>query len=542
MLLAGAAQAQMAQAQAQAQTPRPDAGSTLRDTERLEPQAPAPVPPALKLDATPPTAAAPASGGATVQVTAVRIVGTSVYTDAALQPLVAEVVGTNADLAALQRVADRVTRYYRSNGYLLAQARVLTQAIDGGVVQITVSEGRLGALRLDNGSGLPTPALDVFVPGTPLRIQDIERALLQLNETPGTAANATLAPGAEAGTVDLLVSVKPGPKVAGEVTLGNGGSRYTGRYRLGGRLAVNNPFGIGDRLAADLSATDGDLYYGRAAYDLPVGRDGARLGFTAAHLRYELGDVFKAVDAYGTADVLGVALSYPFVRSRALSVIGSVGYQHKELKDTVLSQSVDKSADLLVSDLVVDLRDDGGVSRLSATLTAGRLSIDTPSALAADAASARTDGQYTKLNLLAQRSQQLWGTASLYGMVQGQFSNSNLDSSEKLALGGSDGVRAYPQGEASGDTGSLLRVELRQPLLQGLTGIAFYDAGHVDINHRPWTTGAKSRSISGYGLGLNWAGSGWFAELYAAWRADHDLPHNDSDRSPRVWFRIGFQF
>ncbi len=533
VLLAGAAQAQ---------TPRPDAGSTLRDTERLEPQAPVPVPPALKIDAAPPAAALPASGGATVQVTAVRIMGTSVYTDAALQPLVAEVVGTHADLAALQRVADRVTRYYRSNGYLLAQARLLTQAIDGGVVQITVSEGRLGSLRLDNSSGLPTPALDVFVPGKPLRIQDIERALLQLNETPGASASATLAAGAEAGTVDLLVSVKPGPKVAGEVTLGNGGSRYTGRYRLGGRLAVNNPFGIGDRLAADLSATDGDLYYGRAAYDLPVGSDGARLAFTAAHLRYELGDIFQAVDAYGTADVLGVALSYPFVRSRALSVIGSAGYQHKALKDTVLSQTVDKKADLLVGDFIVDMRDDGGSTRLAATATAGRLSIDTATALATDAATARTDGQFAKFNLIAQRSQALWGTASLYGMVQGQFSNSNLDSSEKLALGGSDGVRAYPQGEASGDTGSLLRVELRQPLAQGLTGIAFYDAGHVEINYQPWTSGNNSRSIAGYGLGLNWAGSGWFAELYAAWRAGHDLPHNDSDRSPRVWFRVGFQF
>ena len=28
----------------------------------------------------------------------------------------------------------------------------------------------------------------------------------------------------------------------------------------------------------------------------------------------------------------------------------------------------------------------------------------------------------------------------------------------------------------------------------------------------------------------------------AAWRATDDLPRNDSDRSPRVWFRIGFQF
>mgnify|MGYP006189607165 CR=1 FL=1 len=43
-----------------------------------------------------------------------------------------------------------------------------------------------------DSSGLPTPALDVFAPGKPLRIQDIERALLLLNEMPGAAANATM--------------------------------------------------------------------------------------------------------------------------------------------------------------------------------------------------------------------------------------------------------------------------------------------------------------------------------------------------------------
>ena len=61
-----------------------------------------------------------------------------------------------------------------------------------------------------------------------------------------------------------------------------------------------------------------------------------------------------------------------------------------------------------------------------------------------------------------------------------QISSRNLDSSERFYLGGARGVRAYPQGEASGDEGILGSLELRyHTSVPGLTVSTYYDAGHV---------------------------------------------------------------
>ena len=50
---------------------------------------------------------------------------------------------------------------------------------------------------------------------------------------------------------------------------------------------------------------------------------------------------------------------------------------------------------------------------------------------------------------------------SLYAAINGQFASKNLDISEKMGLGGANGVRAYPEGEAYGDQGYVLNLEAR---------------------------------------------------------------------------------
>lgn len=50
---------------------------------------------------------------------------------------------------------------------------------------------------------------------------------------------------------------------------------------------------------------------------------------------------------------------------------------------------------------------------------------------------------------------------SLYANLEAQSADKNLDSSEKFFLGGAQGVRAYPLGEAAGDEGAMATLELR---------------------------------------------------------------------------------
>ena len=97
--------------------------------------------------------------------------------------------------------------------------------------------------------------------------------------------------------------------------------------------------------------------------------------------------------------------------------------------------------------------------------------------------------------------------------ADGQLANKNLDSSQKLSLGGSSGVRAYPGGEASGDEGYKYSLDLKyditnnyQKLFSNLSTSVFYDYGNIrqyyDTSRISMTT-PNRYSLSGYGAGIN---------------------------------------
>ena len=115
----------------------------------------------------------------------------------------------------------------------------------------------------------------------------------------------------------------------------------------------------------------------------------------------------------------------------------------------------------------VDSWEGGGVTNTSLGVTSGDKS---------------TDSRYTKLNLGLSRLQSMTETLSVYVAMSAQTANKNLDSSEKMYLGGATGVRAYPASEAGGSEGNTLTMELRQRVNNNLMLTGFYDYGRVKVN------------------------------------------------------------
>ena len=91
-----------------------------------------------------------------------------------------------------------------------------------------------------------------------------------------------------------------------------------------------------------------------------------------------------------------------------------------------------------------------------------------------------------------------------------QFSNKNLDSSEQISLGGINGVRAYPSGEASGDEGYKFTAEFQANLFQlfnnNIFGSLFYDYGFIQQYKDPSNitlTTPNKYSLSGWGVAFD---------------------------------------
>ena len=524
----------------------PDAGQTL---QQLRPPLSAPRQDAAVTVQTP-TPAAAAPGGMQIGVSRLSFSGNTAIASDRLERALEDALGQTLDLAGLRALAERVTALYRANDYPFARAYLPQQDMSDGHLRIAVIEGRYGSVHtVSDEPGLALkaePFLSSLASGAPITGAALERATLILDDLPGITSRPVIRPGRQDGTGDLEVRVARDRRFAGEVGLDNFGNRYTGQHRLRASVQLNSPFQFGDQLSAQLLQSDEQLTLGSIGYAWPLGAGGWRANLGYAQTAYVLGREFAGLKANGTATVTSAGVSYPLLRSRVANLSLSASFQTKELRDhkDIVNAHESKGSDSLPITLQFDRRDGwsgGGVTYGSFSWTGGVLRLDAALA-AADANGTR--GNFTKTNLELVRLQTLPGPFSLMARLSVQGASNNLDSSEKLSLGGANGVRAYPSGEANGDAVALGQIELRYAAGDWMP-YAFFDAGHVQTNLRPQPgDDSNLRSLSGAGLGLRWQTMAWSADAALAWRIAGGAPQADthSDSQPLAWFSLSSRF
>jgi hemolysin activation/secretion protein len=500
--------------------------------------------------------AIPGADNVRIPVNSLRVTGRVLFSEAELIALTGFKPGAELSLADLRGMASKIADFYHRNGYIVAQAYLPAQDIKGGAVTITVIEGRYGKISVRNQSnlsdGLANGLLGGLHSGDTIAIAPLENSLLLLSDVPGVNVKSTLAPGAAVGTSDLIVDVTPGRRVTGSVEADNAGNRYTGEYRVGATINVNNLTGHGDVASLRVLTSGPGLHYGRASYQIQLGK--ATVGVAYAALNYRLGKEFESLGAHGTAQIASVYGSYPLIRSRNTNLYATLAYDDRTFQDRVDTAPApmdvsDKKAHVLMAGLNGNHRDGlggGGLSSFSLTQSFGDLDIRTPWKLADDALGPRTDGHYQKLAYTASRLQNVTDRVSLYGGIYGQFASKNLDISEKLGLGGMYGVRAYPVGEGYMDEGYVATLEARLLLPKfsdNMRGqmhlIGFADTGSGRINRNPWTTGDNRRTLSGAGIGVTWSEyNNFMVNAYWAHKLGNEVATSAPDKNGRFWIQL----
>lgn len=538
----------MALGHAAALAQTPSAGSQIRQIPA------APVPPKsapdVRIEASQAPATAP-SDSMKIVVNRVRVTGASVYSEDQLVALTRFQPGSKLSMADLLHMASLMVNRYRNDGYLLAQAYLPAQDIHNGVVTIAVMEGKYGNISFRNQSNMADSLLARQVAlnsGDLVTRGPLESNLLLLSDLPGTTIKSTLVPGASVGSSDLIIDVTPGKRLSGSIDADNAGNRYTGEYRLGSTINVNQIFGLGDVFSLRSLTSGKGLNYARASYQMQVGK--ARAGVAYSKLSYELGKEFAPLRAHGTADIASVFASYPLIRSRNSNLYAQLAFDAKNFHDQVdlTGTRSDKKAKVLMGSLYGDHLDSfggGGANAFSLTWSSGELDIVTPAELANDAATARSNGRYNKLSYSLSRVQRLTDVVSLSAALNGQLASKNLDVSEKMELGGMNAVRAYPQGETYADQGYVLSVEARalMPKMsahqQGqLQLLAFADTGRVTRDRDPWTDGPNRRTLSGAGIGAVWSDNGnYMVRAYYARKLGSEVATSAPDKSGRFWIQ-----
>jgi len=486
-----------------------------------------------------------------------RITGATVFPEEELLGILGA-AGEPLTLGQVQERADRLTKFYNSHGYSVARALVPAQDVREGIVDIRIIEGRYGRIEIRNATEISESRilalLDGVKEGALVHGPMLERGVLLVSDLAGVRPKATLEPGAATGLTDLVLELGTGKQVEHDITADNAGSRYTGRNRLTVGMAINSPADIGDRILGRFITSGHELASYRLGYELPVGGSGLRGGPYVARTTYTLGDTFADLDASGTANIFGGALVYPLIRSSVLNLRTTVSAEKRKLEDRVKATSTDfdRTAKVFQAALGGEMRDDllgGAITSFQGQYTHGRLSLGSPEMSALDSLAAKVEGNYSKYSVNVFRVQGLnedWRITMNYA---GQWSNTNLDSSEKFSIGGLAGVRAYPPGEAAGGDIQLVQLELHYsgfPLGTGqFSPFVFYDAARSKINHNVFSgfAGDNTRKLSGYGVGTEWTVPGnLFVRTWYARKAGNEPALAEPDRKDRFWFQAGIFF
>ncbi len=445
----------------------------------------------------------------------------TVLTPAETAEVTSRFEGREIAFAELQQLIDALNALYDAKR-VLARAVLPPQRIHDGVVKIRLIEARVAAIKvIDNASTRASYVLKrVKLPrGELLALGELRAELIDFNLRNDVNLRASLEPGTEFGTTDVLLHALEPARWDAQLAFDNAGAESVGRERLALNLTARSLTGFRDRISAAAIFSEGSRT-ASLLVDAPAGRWGTRLGagFDASDIEIIDGPL-SAAEVEGDAHTLTVQATHPFIVHPAWRLDGLLAYRAKHSSTDFFSFEI---ADIEVRSLEYGASltrfDPYGSWYTEHMFTSGFEGLG-------------GDKSFLTYRGEVQRWQRLSESLLLRARVQGQWADDDLlPPSEQFQLGGHYTVRGFREGLLIGDSGYLASLELRMPLrikrllgtrIQGfaqqLDGKLFVDHGGafpfkgagLGISAADYLTaagfGIELRPIDGMSAALTWS-------------------------------------
>ena len=401
----------------------------------------------------------------------------------------------------------------------------------------------LGAIHTDNQSSLKEAVLRNTLQrgvelGKTLNRSALEARSMLANEIPGVVNQYRMAPGAALGSTDLHVTTTDGKRTDGYVGLDNNGTSAVGIWEVLGGISGNNLLGIGDRIALHGLKSQNGQYIGIFA-DAPVRMNDLRVGFNATAYSYAyhthgISNIGSDMDSKyaGRANDLGVNATYAQGRSEFERTNLSFAYNHKVSRSNVDVQAkalngTTSTGSFDLSNWVIDAvtlgfnglhaLPDRAMGSYNLNVIVGHATQKTESAATQDAAGAKQQGDFAKINVQGSYTrpfQVLDGNYIFTTNAAAQLSHKNLPSIEKFHVGGHNMMKAWSPQITGGDNGLWLEVRAEKYLTDKLKAGVFAEIAHVAINDKPYAAMSPNgtvmqfndqNTLSDVGLSLNYS-------------------------------------
>ena len=459
-----------------------------------------------------------------------QIQGNTVLSVEAIELAVTPFLGEGKQMAAVEAARLALEKAYQGAGFLTVFVDVPEQRVDGGVVILNVTEGRIARLKVSGSryfsQGYIREKVAELTDGKVPNFNEVQRQLALVNRTEERRVQPIMRAGVTPGTVETELKVEDKLPLFGTFEVNNRSAADTSLLRLSATARYENMFQLDHSLAVSFSTAPQNTAQSQVLsinYTIPSTDQGAWVGY--------LVNSNSKVAALGDVNVLGKGqtLGLRYVRPVASAATDethsiSLGVDYKNLKEDTSSPGNVISTPLryLPFQFGYNGSFEHGARRntlVSLQMAAAfrpilRRDVDCPGGTADQFACKRQggDGGFATLRTDVRQSVPLGtstGTSTGTGLsgslnlrLGGQLATGAVPNGEQYTIGGAETVRGYREAEGAGDRGVLASVEWR--------------SADLGVRFARWTSAdAVSSSVASTSGSTNTsAGNAWISQSF----------------------------
>jgi hemolysin activation/secretion protein len=431
----------------------------------------------------------------TFDIRAFQVKGNTVLSPDAVERAVYPFMGPGRTAADVESARAALQAAFESAGYIAVSVYTPEQSVEGGILQLEVSEQAIGQVVVQ-GARHPEAVrakATSLTPGRTPNLPEFQRDVVALNQTASRQVTPELKAGEAPGTLDVVLTVEESSAFGGSVEVNNFHSAATTPYRVSTSLRHDDLWGRGDSLSVSAQIAperidDGTVF--SANYLRRLG-SGSQLLVYGVVSDSDIA-VVGGTSVIGKGTMVGLRYIQSLGSREGFYHSATVGFDWKDFSEDVILGSDRASAPIEYFPIMASWRGDwsaeGRQSDVTVTTTFGLRGVgDQWRSFDAKRYNARPS--FFALKLDAGHTEDLVHGLQINTRLTGQWSPDPLISNEGFSLGGSSSVRGYYESEALGDYGLAVQTELRSPrLFKAWPGVnefrvhTFFDAGFVDLH------------------------------------------------------------
>jgi hemolysin activation/secretion protein len=493
-----------------------------------------------------------------ITVSKFQIIGNTIFSQQQLNKVTAPFINRPLSFDELFQARSAITKLYTERGYVNSGAYIPPQELQNGIVTIQVLEGELEEIDITGTNRLnPNYIRSRLIKGAkkPVNVDSLLQALQLLRLNPLIkSVSAELSAGIRPGTSHLDVEIKEADPFTLFTQLDNSRSPSVGTNRRSFGFTHENLLGLGDRINASYTNTDGSDGFD-LSYAVPVNALDGKVSFVfGTNSNNVIEEPFNPLDIESESRYYELGFRQPLILKPGKEFALGIRFSRQESETSLLgtpfalSLGADEEGHTRISAVRFFQE---WVNRNEKQVFAARSQFS----VGLDLFNATINKDTPDSTFFAWQGQTQWVRRldeDFLLVLRGnlQLSSGALVSLEQFRLGGIDSVRGYRQDLLLGDNGLFTSAEIRIPIIRfsSIDAVVqltpFFDLGTV------WNSDElkiDNEILSSIGFGLNFSPSGLLRDRFSA-RLDWGIPlinlnnENNSLQENGVYFSINYNF